>query len=175
MKYNVEESNFVDKGSDLEANQIVSHDHKASMGLFEAIGLQQAPAKKESSKLQVSKKTKHDHHPGQKLGFEDKPSDTMDLLITTMNDHELGFKMDTCMLQKHHPRFGEGQQCDEGLFDSSLVMLDEETDEDSTQSLKFGEGQNFQSALATAQKFQKEYKTSEEIPDDKVPESYDFR
>ena len=89
-------------------------------------------AQPEKKSLVATKKTKHDHHPGKKLGFEDKPSDEMDLLITTMNDHDLGFKMDTCMLQRHHPRFGEGQQCDEGLFDSSLVMLDEETDEYST-------------------------------------------
>ena len=64
----------------------------------------------------------------------------MDLLITTMNDHELGFKMDTCKLQKHHPRFREGQECNEELFDTSLVMLDEETEEETAQTLKFGEG-----------------------------------
>lgn len=39
MKYNVEEDKFVDKGATLEANNIVTHDKKASMGLFEAIGL----------------------------------------------------------------------------------------------------------------------------------------
>lgn len=111
MKYNVEESSFIDKGSQLEADKIVSHNHKASMGLFEAIGAQGKAEKKSkpgNKALVSSKKTKHDHHPGQKLGFDDKPSDVMDLLITTMNDHELGFKMDTCMLQRHHPRFGEG-------------------------------------------------------------------
>ena len=35
----------------------------------------------------------------------------MDLLITTMNDGDFGFKMDTCKLQKHHLRYGEGQNC----------------------------------------------------------------
>jgi hypothetical protein len=88
------------------------------------------------------KKKKHDHHPRQKLGFDDKPSDTMDLLITTMNDHDLGFKMDTCMLQKNHPRFGEGQDCTEMVqIDTSLLLLNEE--EDQTATLKFGEGQEF--------------------------------
>ena len=56
-------------------------------------------------------------------------------------------------------------------------MLDEETDEETetASTLKFGEGQDFKSVLSTAQKFQKEFSTSEEIPDDKVPQSYDFR
>ena len=99
----------------------------------------------------------------------------MDLLITTMNDHDLGFKMDTCQLQKHHPRFGEGQDCGEGLTETSLLQLDEESDEEGTQKLKFGQGEGFKTALNTAQRFMKEYKTSEAIPDDKVPASYDFR
>jgi hypothetical protein len=50
----------------------------------------------------------------------------MDLLITIMNDSDMGFKMDTCKLQKEHARYGEGQVCDEGLFDTSLIMLDDE-------------------------------------------------
>ena len=67
MKFNVEEDKFVDKGASLEANNIVTHNHKASMGLFEAIGLQQKDDKKETKKtskalVDLSKK-KHDHHP----------------------------------------------------------------------------------------------------------------
>jgi hypothetical protein len=84
------------------------------MGLFEGISVVNKLHQESSNTtklVQTTKKSKHDHHPRQKVKFDDKPSDTMDLLITTMNDHDLGFKMDTCMLQKHHPRFGEGQEC----------------------------------------------------------------
>jgi hypothetical protein len=37
LRYNVEESEFVDKGETLEADKILVHNHNASMGLFEGI------------------------------------------------------------------------------------------------------------------------------------------
>ena len=36
----------------------------------------------------------------------------MDLLISTLNDADLGWTADTCKLQKHHARYGEGRSCD---------------------------------------------------------------
>ena len=46
------------------------------------------------------------------LHLEHKPSDEMDLLISTLNDADLGWTADTCKLQKHHARYGEGRSCD---------------------------------------------------------------
>ena len=46
------------------------------------------------------------------LHLEHKPSDEMDLLISTLNDADLGWKADTCKLQKHHAKYGEGRSCD---------------------------------------------------------------
>ena len=34
------------------------------------------------------------------------PSDENDMLIQTINDMDLGWKADTCKLQKHHPNYG---------------------------------------------------------------------
>ena len=35
------------------------------------------------------------------------PSDEMDLLIETINKMDLGWKADTCKLQKHHPMYDQ--------------------------------------------------------------------
>ena len=131
MNYDVEKTQYVDKGEDLEADKILVHNHNASLGLFEAVKKISFADTKPKAKNLIQK-TKHDHHPRQKLTFEDKPSDEMDLLITIMNDSDLGFKMDTCKLQKDHARYGEGQICDQTLIDTNLVMLDEDAEEDST-------------------------------------------
>jgi len=37
--------------------------------------------------------------------LEHVPSDEMDILISTVNDAEIGWKMDTCKLQKHHSNY----------------------------------------------------------------------
>jgi hypothetical protein len=42
--------------------------------------------------------------------LEHKPSDHMDLLISTINGADLGWKADTCKLQKHHHEYGD--HCD---------------------------------------------------------------
>lgn len=45
-----------------------------------------------------------------------------------MNDGDFGFKVDTCKLQKHHSRYGEGQVCHDELVlqDTSLLQYDSE-------------------------------------------------
>ena len=59
---------------------------------------------------------------------EHKPSDETDLLITTVNDGDFGFKVDTCKLQKQHSRYGEGQVCGDELVlqDTKLLQYDSE-------------------------------------------------
>ena len=55
------------------------------------------------------------------LHLEHKPSDEMDLLISTLNDADLGWKADTCKLQKHHAKYGQGQVC-EGQGHGGLLL-----------------------------------------------------
>jgi len=45
----------------------------------------------------------------------------MDLLISTINSADLGWKASTCKLQKHHANYGKGETCDE-----DLVMLSDD-------------------------------------------------
>lgn len=90
------------------------------------------------------------------------PSDEMDLLISTINEADLGWKADVCKLQKHHEQYGS--HCD------SEVEL-AQTDSGKT----FGKGDDFQKSLALAQSFQKKYATADEIPDSEIPESFDWR
>jgi len=42
------------------------------------------------------------------LHLEHVPSDEMDLLISTVNQANLGWKASTCKLQKHHKDYGKG-------------------------------------------------------------------
>lgn len=63
----------------------------------------------------------------------------MDLLITTLNDGDFGFKLDTCKLQLHHERHGEGQNCEDHEEDM-LLQIDSSSDIESELSSekKFG-------------------------------------
>ena len=85
-----------------------------------------------------------------------EPSDEMDLYITTLNDANVGFKLDTCKLQKHHERYGEGQECDE-----EFLMLEDDVpklEPGVTYKKKFGtHDKEFGAALEEAQKWQKKY------------------
>ena len=47
------------------------------------------------------------------LHLEHVPSDEMDLLISTINAANLGWKASTCKLQKSHQDYGKGENCDE--------------------------------------------------------------
>lgn len=67
------------------------------------------------------------------LHHDHVPSDSMDLLIQTINESDLGWKADVCKLQKHHESYGEN-------CDSELIQL--ETDSEA-EVFAFGEGQNF--------------------------------
>ena len=49
----------------------------------------------------------------------------MDLLISTLNDADLGWKADTCKLQKHHAKYGEGR---ESCEDDSVELVQTDSD-----------------------------------------------
>lgn len=71
------------------------------------------------------------------LHLEHKPSDEMDLLISTLNDADLGWKADTCKLQKHHARYGEGRSCD-----NEVVALAQTDGDSSSEGFLANEGKS---------------------------------
>jgi hypothetical protein len=71
------------------------------------------------------------------------PSDTMDLLIETINESDLGWKADVCKLQKHHHLYQSS--CDE-----EMVQLDAESE---SELYAFGDHPDFTNVLSEAQKF----------------------
>lgn len=110
-----------------------------------------------------------------------KPSDEMDVLISTINELDIGWKADVCKLQKHHKMYGD--HCDQ-LEDVELLQLSSDgdaadADADSSKSGKkeatFGEGSDFQAAWAQAKKPSEMFPQAESIPDDRVPDSFDWR
>lgn len=56
------------------------------------------------------------------LHLEHVPSDEMDLLISTINSADLGWKASTCKLQKHHKDYAKGQNCE----DDEMVMISDD-------------------------------------------------
>jgi hypothetical protein len=93
-----------------------------------------------------------------------KPDEVTDLLIETINKNNYGWKADVCMLQRNHPSYGD--HCD----DTSLLQ---QKDEDTL--VEFGKTAGFDKALEKAQKYQKAYKSSSEIPDEELPADFDLR
>jgi hypothetical protein len=98
--------------------------------------------------------------PRKNFHLEHVPSDEMDLLITSVNDADVGFKLDTCKLQKKHAKFGEGQQCNDENDEIMLLQLGIEVDFNHrtqlhTQKKHFGKAgdQEFLKALEYAQQW----------------------
>jgi len=88
---------------------------------------------------------------------------------------DLGWKADTCKMQKHHAEYGT--HCDQRDQGQTLAQIISDSDADESKTKNFGQkgGSDFQSALKKAQRWAKSYKSSEDIPDSAIPESYDFR
>lgn len=89
------------------------------------------------------------------------PSDVTDLEITEHNAKNSTWKANVCMLQKHHKDYGT--HCDKPV---SLAQVSESTDSQTT---------TFAEALSTAQAWAETYLVADNIPDEKLPEAYDFR
>jgi hypothetical protein len=97
-------------------------------------------------------------------------SDENDLLISTINDMDLGWKADVCKLQKHHPSYGS--HCEDQAL--NLAQVQAKADLESENKL-FEEHQNFQAAWSEAKMFQKKYPDAQSIPDSELPENFDWR
>lgn len=93
---------------------------------------------------------------------EHVPSAETDLEITEHNASNKTWSANTCMLSESHPNHG-GRKCQKPV---SLAQTSNKLDTSS---------QSYQKALAAAQSWSQLYSTADEIPDDKLPESYDFR
>lgn len=112
----------------------------------------------------------------------------MDLLISTINNADLGWKASTCKLQKHHTDYGKGETCDDELIqisdddmgpihpDNMLLQLGNEQLE-GMKITEFGgkDDKLFAKTLEDAQKWRKQYSSAQDIPSSSIPDSYDFR
>ena len=100
-KFNIEKTEEVDADGKQKFNKILKHDNSASKELKDV---------KKANVVKKSKPSMKNKKPSKRsnLHLEHKPSDEMDLLISTLNDADLGWKADTCKLQKHHAKYGEG-------------------------------------------------------------------
>lgn len=70
----------------------------------------------------------------------------MDLLIETINELDLGWKADTCKLQKHHSKYGD--HCD----DLELAQVDSQSNINA-KLYAFGEAPGFDAAWNNAKQF----------------------
>jgi len=77
----------------LKKNKILSHDAKASQELVQE---KSKVIPKKDDKKKDLKKAKPSNRSN--LHLEHKPSDEMDLLISTINNMDLGWKADICKL-----------------------------------------------------------------------------
>ena len=79
----------------MKFNKIVSHHQVAAEKIAGEIPTPQ-------SNVQIKRtKTKRKN-----LHLAHKPSDEMDILISTINESDLGWKADVCKYQKHHALYG---------------------------------------------------------------------
>lgn len=80
--------------------------------------LEESQAQESKAKSQVKNKL-HAKKKRSNLHLEHVPSDEMDLLISTINNADLGWKASTCKLQKHHADYGKGETCEDELVQLS--------------------------------------------------------
>lgn len=99
MKYNVEKTEYLNHGDKNEESLITLHNHEASLGLAEAEKKAPAPGSATNVQAKSAKKpAKKTSSKRKNLHLAHKPSDETDLLITTVNDGDFGFKVDSCKL-----------------------------------------------------------------------------
>jgi len=96
--------------------------------------------------------SKEDHHKKHKkrrsrrrfnAHLKHVPSDESDLLIETINGMDIGWKADTCKLQKHHSQYSEAD-CDTLM----LAQID-----NSEKSQAFGTQKDFEGTFEKARKY----------------------
>lgn len=172
--YDLEKSVLFDNGDGVKIDKIVGKGGAAQVGAQTMAEVTedtpvQEPADDANVQLdaqifqRTSSKRVNAHH-------EHVPSDENDLMISAINSLDLGWKADVCKLQKHHADYGA--HCDQPL---ELAQTSAKSGEDQQETLEFGHGEAFKSALEEAQKFQKKYQSADQIPDEELPDNFDWR
>lgn len=122
------------------------------------------------------------------MHLEHRPSDEMDLMIEAVNAADLGWKADTCKYQRTHANYGDhcdtdkvslAQTSAQGFFDDfnmeDLTTALQGLDQDDKNNFGQKGDKKFTETLDKAQKFQKKYGDANEIPDDDLPDTLDWR
>jgi hypothetical protein len=91
------------------------------------------------------------------------PREETDLLIETINSLDLGWKADTCMLRKEKG----SKKCEEPLNLAQTSRIHGKA--------LYQKGDGYKAAVEEAQAFMKKYEKPEDIPDDELPENFDWR
>ena len=222
--YDIETTKPIEEGEKkMKFNKIIKHNAAASLDLLatnknstaEAVKkTEKAPAAKaqaqveeeatvddsdkltppDAMKVQLNQK-RAKKNKRSNLHLEHVPSDEMDLLISTVNQANLGWKASTCKLQKHHKDYGKGQNCEDNelllISDDDAApkqsrgpihpqnMLAQVSSEQRVEMKlnEFGASNDklFASTLQQAQKWRKQYANAQDIPESEIPDSYDFR
>jgi len=102
------------------------------------------------------------------------------VLISAVNDLDLGWTADVCKYTKTHKKYGA--HCDKPLTLAQVTDAEDDNtqiDEDQPTSTKKEFGvpgdKDFAASQAKAQKFMKKYTNAQDIPDAELPEAHDFR
>lgn len=97
------------------------------------------------------------------LHFDHKPSAKMDVLIHAINNSDIGWKADICKLSN------APKNCHENKI-TNLAQVS-----DASEARAFGEGPEFNAVKEKVQKYQKLFKSADEIPDTELPAQFDWR
>ena len=96
------------------------------------------------------------------------PSDSNDKAISFINANNFGWTANVCMLQENHPDYG--QHCQEEPVTLAQTDIDVEK-----KRKKFDKNDTaFKAALDKAHKWAKDHAAPDDIPDEKLPESFDL-
>lgn len=121
------------------------------------------PAKKMAKTKGPKKADRINHH------LTHIPSDEMDVLIQVVNDADIGWKADTCKLQSDHENYCQKDNS------TKLAQVSDPISLAGTKDFAAKGDKVFTQVLANVQKYMKQYKNSDEIPDSEIPAVYDFR
>lgn len=108
--------------------------------------------------------------------LEHVPSDENDAVISFINKNDFGWKADVCKLQTHHEDYGSHCKKD----GEPLLLAQTDESESSEKKVKkpkkkFAENtDDFKKAVTKAQTWGKKYKNADDVPDNEIPETYDF-
>ena len=173
--YDIEKTKAYNTGK-MKYNKVIAHHNIEPEHIQGEIPNEAGLAQQNTHKLVKTKKRANMH-------LEHKPSDEMDLLISAVNEADLGWKADVCKYQKTHALYGD--HCEQQNKTDGAITLAQVKDEDDTEGDELVDGgkkefgvdgdKDFEAALAKAQSFMKKYSTTEEIPDSELPTHLDFR